>query len=339
MIHTFQMYAEVINIYDFLSAFPFPKNSIDKLLTSRKKVLKLRYTKLPPGILEIFVLSFGLSFYVFIKVEPQRLLEGKATLKLFNPASFNILKLFTYFDKVIFPYLIGYPELQYLSYLSSYRFCRIDYTKDFSTPYVLEILNLLKNSGKKNNRYHFSDGNGYSSYYIFRKSSSITLYNKSDEISNKFYRYDNYPELKNASPDLLRFEIQLKKSAIVYRCKKLEINNNVVEFLMLSHKLAPEILSSEYKKIIGTGSFYKAYRANKIINDSSFSPAMKKRLTVFLKDLSGSSMKKYSSPTIRSYTAKLEELGIAPIIIPKNWECPSCIPNPAKLCDDSSEIY
>ena len=330
MIHTFQMYAEVINIYDFLSAFAFPKNSIDKLLASRKKVLKLRYVKLPPGILEIFVLSFGLSFYVFIKIEPQRLLDNKATLKLFKPTAFNILKLFTYFDRAMLPYLINCPELQYLSYLSSYKLCRIDYTKDFSTSYVPEILNLLKNSGKKNNRYHFSDGNGYSSYYAFRQSYSITLYNKSDEISNKFNRHNNYTELINASQDILRFEFQFKKSAIAYRCKKLEINNNVISFLIASQKLAPEILSSEYRKIVGTGSFYKAYRANKIINDSSFSPAMKKRLTVFLKDLSGSSMKKYSSPTIRSYTAKLEELGISPIIIPKNWKCPSCIPNPAK---------
>lgn len=326
MIHTFQMYSEIINIYEFLDALSFPKNSIHQLLTSRKKVLKLRYVKLPPGILEIFVLSFGLSFYVFIKIEPQLLLDCKATLKLFNPIPFNILKLFAYFDKTFFPYFINYPSLQYLSCLSSYRLCRIDYTKDFSTPYVPEILNLLKNAGKKNNRYHFSDGNGYSSYYTFRKSSSVTLYNKSDEISNKFSRHNNYPELINASLNLLRFEFQLKKSAIAYRCKKLEINNNVITFLTLSQKLAPEILSSEYRKIIGTGNFYKATRANKIINDSSFSPAMKKRLTSFLKD----SMKKYPQSTVRSYISKLEELGIAPIVIPKNWKCPSCIPNPAK---------
>lgn len=334
MVHTLQIYSEVTDIVSFLSSFGISNKKISQWLNDSKRPIHIRKS-FPIGFMEIFVFSsrlqFGTSFYIFIKLEPQRLLEGKATLKLFNPSTINTFALLTKFYNSMYFYLINYPDLHYLSYLYNYRVRRIDYTKDFTTLYVHELLALLPKNSKKNNRCKLSNGlkkKTYDNYYQCSKAITTTLYDKLNEINEKFTASEK--ACIGSTPDILRLEIHLKKSAVSYRCKKYNIKNNAFQFLISSKKISQEMLESKYRKIIGTGNFYKAYSANKIINDSSFSLAIKKRLTAFLKDLSSNSMKKYSSPTVRSYTAKLEELGIAPIIIPKNWKCPSCIPNPAK---------
>lgn len=181
------------------------------------------------------------------------------------------------------------------------------------------------------------------SQYHKCKSTELIIYDKEEE------RISNGEEIQPYDIGRLRYELRLKNSHLNSmkredkggkgRPKKLKI--------YFSKKLWKEYMEKHVIPIVHTGDYYKITEAEKIISNSSFSQRKKESLRKFLVTISKGNidtpLKKskeeggISKPTHRQYLRDFNNLGINPILIPKNISTenytsfPSFLENPFKI--------
>src|SRR5699024_2667435 len=101
-----------------------------------------------------------------------------------------------------------------------------------------------------------------------------------------------------------------------------------------SNALSEQYLTKHVLPIVRKGNYYKISEAEKIIENSSFSKLKKKKLRAFLISISKGNIdtplkKGMSKPTYRQYLRDLENIGVNPILIPKNRkDFPNQLKNP-----------
>ncbi|UOQ49619.1 hypothetical protein MUN88_05935 [Gracilibacillus caseinilyticus] len=156
-------------------------------------------------------------------------------------------------------------------------------------------------------------------------SVKSTVYLKNEERIAK----GEFP--KHYEKDIIRFEIQLKENHMYdqerygHRPRKL--------WAYTKDDLYREYFNDRIFPIFFTGDFYKIDLARKIIYDSALSSSFKRKLVQFLKKVSSfdvsTPLKNMSKKTLNNRLEMLENLGVNPILIPKNHpNSPSHIKNP-----------
>lgn len=165
--------------------------------------------------------------------------------------------------------------------------------------------------------------------YHSSKSIESIVYLKSEERQDKGEKVESYER------DVVRFEVHVKEAHLYY----MESKN---EKFKRPRKLAAYMKEAVYKEyfrkymshIYHPGDFFKIDAAREKLKTSSLSSKEKLKLIEFLKQVSFHSvdtpLKKMSKGTYNSRLALLREVGINPILIPKNYhpKAPSFLKNP-----------
>ncbi|MFD2682605.1 hypothetical protein [Bacillus seohaeanensis] len=133
--------------------------------------------------------------------------------------------------------------------------------------------------------------------------------------------------------DIIRFEVQLREDHMYYQERNGHRSRKLWEYMKddIYRKYFDERIFSIFFK----GDFYKIDQARKIIYDSPLSSSYKRKLIDFLKKVSSydvsTPLNNMSKKTLNSRLEMLQNLGINPILIPKNYlNAPSIIINPLK---------
>jgi hypothetical protein len=211
---------------------------------------------------------------------------------------------------------------------------RIDYRLDVLIEDKNEREALFKIYKKAIEKYGFRKK--YSIYdttvYFNTKSTQIVVYDKSEERNRKNIKPDIYEE------DRLRFEFRVQNRHLNYKKRKNSISKSLKNYF--KEEFYIEYMSSNFSALLYKGDYYKIFRADTIIKNSSLSKDDKDNIRKFLIDISEHGitgvmqMKDKNGKLIYSkykfYKLKnlLEELQINLILIPKNLKCPSFIENP-----------
>ncbi|MDR3598712.1 phage/plasmid replication protein [Clostridium sp.] len=173
------------------------------------------------------------------------------------------------------------------------------------------------------------------SIYYNTKSSVCCIYDKEKEAIDKRGIVQPFEE------NTIRFE---------YRLYNRHLNNNKYAKKMdkslktyLRDELFIEYMSKNIEPLIYKGDYYKIYRAETIINQSTLNQKDKVILIEFLTKVSKRGITKvkntidddgnlvYTKYKFKKITSQLEKLGINPVLIPKNSDGPSSISNPFQL--------
>ena len=352
MIHTFSLIQSLgTEQLDYLiERLHFDQLERDRLFGNERFQTVHRFfstTQQESGIKDFFVLrrdddQTGCPLYfAILELEPLVMLLGARTVDLFFADSYNVSQLQERFQVIMEAYI---PD-RWFSSLDSWNCRRVDYTFNFRFDRIqdkLLFLDMTKKTSRhvrrqpkrilalRNNNQSTAEGNN---------SVKLLFYDKSRQIAET---YNNLPisqqrELMLDAENIVRFEVQCKKGRVLSLQRKYRFpNRNILNFL--NENIAQEILIDEYTKSVGRGNFFSLYWAKKEIDKSNFSDSKKLRLVQLLQliaqarhvsiareqFIAGTCIKrtnitvKGSDSTFRHYLHDLEELGINPMLIPKD---------------------
>lgn len=164
------------------------------------------------------------------------------------------------------------------------------------------------------------------SFYLQCKSVVVNCYWKHWQLFNE---YPDCPDL-NRSYNVIRFEIQCKYAKVYNMSKLLEISQGYWKVIdeMFSDSLASQVLTRYFNKIIGAGNYYTLDAARKMILRRNFKLQKEHRLIStleFVNSMRGIANAKSAlknadnSDEFNRSLRELNELGINPVTIPKDW--------------------
>jgi len=165
--------------------------------------------------------------------------------------------------------------------------------------------------------------------YHSSKSVKSIVYLKEEERIAKGERIQSYEK------GVVRYEVQVLEDHLYYMERK---NPKVQRPRKLEFYLKEDIYKEYFRKymshIYHLGDFYKIDFAREKLRATSLSTNEKMKLVEFLKQISfndmDSPLKKMSKPTLKKRLEMLKNVGINPILIPKNYKptAPSFLKNP-----------
>jgi len=273
---------------------------------------------------------------------------GNGTWKLY--AVIDLIKLLEtpYFSEIDYP-TVEHRIKHFLQYLfghaSSYKehvLQRIDYRKDVIIQNRCErkaLFHMYKKCtskhgyhqkiiGKMNREEGKFEEYKTTQYHATKNSTELCIYDKAEERISKDEPIADYEK------DVLRFEVRLKKAHINHMAtsKKGKSRPKQLQEYM-KDELYQEYMDNYTKPFLYSGDYYTIYGARKVLKASELSDSWKRKLDTFLVKVSEhgidymkNSMKR---PTFHKRMNLLAELGINPILIPKNQsEFPTFIKNP-----------
>ena len=198
---------------------------------------------------------------------------------------------------------------------------RVDYAYQYLTPFYDCILNVL------NKGYALAENLGYkdSAYYV-NTYRNINIYDKTSQL--------HLPAVDGEH--LLRYEVQCKKSALLYLAQKYRWDR-VSIFHIWDENVAKETVITAVRLLVGKNNFYNLNTAEEIIR-LSYQARKAEPIIAFLKrtrhhkaklnNLLSSKIHGYSKNYIRrSIRPALNKIGIAPILIPDCYHI-SILENP-----------
>lgn len=327
MIHTFQIFVPHTNrdLYMLQKRFKFEAYAINGPL----------HKMYPFAYFNIRHHKQSGMYYLSIHVDVIKLL-GRANI---TEADFTVVN--SKLKNLVFNIFlhVGFYEESFLA--------RIDYRYDVKVPNTMERLLLLKLFKKLKVQYKwFKKHLGYvnekgkfvpyeTSVYHAAESSGTLSYDKEEKCK------DDEVEIMPYEEDVLRFEVRLSKPHLDYKNNPNKCNNPLPRTLgaYFQKSVYNEYMKNMLLPIYFKGNFMKLNEAISVIDDSTLTPTMKKRLVEFLKRMNyskatvSSPLKKnlVSKPTYRRYLCMLDELNIHPIVIPKNERgAPKLIENPLR---------
>lgn len=205
---------------------------------------------------------------------------------------------------------------------------RIDYRFDAVIPNKQHRQLLLRLYRKSYETHHFKkkDDRYKTSLYFNSKSTSIIAYDKEEERNAKLQPIEAYEK------DVLRFEVRLLNRHLNYKKRSAGLAKNLKNYM--TEAFWKEYMTKQISPFLQGGSFYKINIAHKLIQNSGLKPKDKEGLREFLcdisisgfkniqkwekTDISGRKVQKYKEYLIKKRLQQLNELGINPLLIPKN---------------------
>lgn len=175
---------------------------------------------------------------------------------------------------------------------------------------------------------------------VYHSSNSIqsVVYLKEEERIGKGEKIEDYEK------DVIRYEIHVMEDHLYYMERKSEIQRPRNLETYLKEAIYKEYFQKYMSHIYYPGDFYKIDAAREKLKFSSLSSKDKLKLVEFLKQVSSHSIdtplnkkhknedknKKISKGTFKKRLAMLQDVGINPILIPKNYHprAPSFLKNP-----------
>ena len=235
--------------------------------------------------------------------------------------------------------LVLYCLFQHFGYYQDHVLQRIDFRYDVVVPknereLLLHIYQKLTKSYRYQVKYlgTIDDSGEFKKYettvYHSSKSVQSVVYSKEDERMAKSQPLEEYEK------DVLRFEVRIDKSHINYMSRQDKGNNRPKKLRdYMKDDVYKEYFSKYMSPIYHSGNFYKIDEARKVIRKSSLSQTNKAKLIEFLKQVSSHSLdtplKHMSKSTYNNRLQMLKDLGINPILIPKNYsKAPNTLKNP-----------
>ena len=219
---------------------------------------------------------------------------------------------------------------EYLTYLfgasdKELILTRLDYRLDVVIPESDHRKLLLKLYRKTAEKHGFKKK--YDQYestvYFNSKSCRVVCYDKMEE------RLAKGESVQPHEKDVLRYEVCLLNRHLNYMKRQYGIEKKIENYM--KDDLWKKYFNGNVCPIFYRGNCYKITEATKIIQNSSLSEKDKKKLREFLCDVSrhgisgvmklqekSNNKSKYSKYLVRKYVDMLEQLGINPILIPKN---------------------
>lgn len=351
MIHTFSLIQSLgLEQLDYLiERLHFDQLERDRLFGNERFQTVHRFFSSPHqecGIKDFFVLRRDDEltgcpmFFAILEMEPMVMLLGARTVDLFKADPYNVAQLKARFQAIMEQYL---PN-RWFSSLDSWNCRRVDYTFNFRFDRIQDKL-LFLDMTKKTSRHVRRQPKRIFTLKIFNQSTAegnnsvkLLFYDKSRQIAET---YNDLPisqqrELMLAAQNIVRFEVQCKKGRVLTLQRKYRFpNRNILHFL--NEDIAQEILIDEYTKSVGRGNFFSLYWAKKEIDKSKFSSSKKLHMVQLLQliaqarhvsiareqFIAGTRIKrtnitvKGSDSTFRHYLRDLADLGINPMLIPK----------------------
>ena len=182
-----------------------------------------------------------------------------------------------------------------------------------------------------------------SSFYLINSSVHINCYMKHVELLERSQKYVSKrysqitQEMLDESQDIIRFEVQCKylKMYALNRWAEKSGNHKTNKYeSLLTNEMCSEIVSDYYKKTIGKGDWNSQQYAVRRIRLCKFNSQKEKRLIDTLNFVNGcktlsdakSAFKGDDLKAFKRTLNDLSNLGINPVVIPKNWEI-KYIPN------------
>lgn len=177
-----------------------------------------------------------------------------------------------------------------------------------------------------------------------------TVYHSSNSIESMVYlkqeeREANGEKVEEYEKDVIRYEVHVMQEHLYYmekKSEKIQRPRKLKEYI--KDDLYKEYFRKYMSQIYHPGDFYKIEEARNKLKISSLSATNKLKLIEFLKQVSSHNIdtplknkhkhegknKKMSKGTYNSRLALLREVGINPVLIPKNYhpKAPSFLKNP-----------
>lgn len=201
--------------------------------------------------------------------------------------------------------------------MTDWKVNRLDYAIDITTENVPKYVDLFKR-GDHPKKCTIDDRGG--SLYIKCATYTISFYDKQAQL-----RY-NGEESAEAS-NILRLEVQFENDKARYIQKKQKFDSR-----QLRHFLSPELARNHilyyWDKTVGTGDYYTLNRAAAIIDQSSHTPDMKRKLVEALQAIENAGsifeareQANNCKKTFNEHLKRLRALNINPVTIPRNMRC------------------
>ena len=219
---------------------------------------------------------------------------------------------------------------------------RIDFSYDITTDYKNILLDLMSKGYRPN---HFKDS---AKVYYGKDASNETITESNYLKSKSVYinAYDKEKELKDRHallseadmervPYMLRFEVQAHKNRLQYMVKKERKTDSSFQrdlFSFLNNELEYNTLKYYMESLIGKGHYFFFHTAIDIINNSAYTPYLKKKLCAVIRHISSrQSIHKFlelvengtitdmgTLSTAKNYLKQIEALGVNPLTISIN---------------------
>lgn len=343
MIHTFEL-NELLNEIKTIKVLSehYEMEEIQEMLVKlkREKVAVELPLTIPGIILASISYASDKYYRVYLRVEPQSLVNGRRTIEVFDCSSDYVARLRSTLDGVIESISSELPQSD------RWFVSRIDYTINLTSEYVKECVALAK-KGKDPYRYNDPVNKPGSSY---RKSKSVILnyYDKFDHISKKIGTdsFDAY--LLEEAQNIYRIEVQcLNHNKLRHIRKKFDLprESNLYDYLL--PVIAEWTFLFYYDSVIGRADYHSLAKAIKIVEETEWSKRRKENIKNWLKLIAQAksiskarqqfvngttlghtkTVVKGNLNTFRNYEKACRDIGVNPVTIPKDWGI-SYIPNP-----------
>lgn len=236
--------------------------------------------------------------------------------------------------KYILWYLFGHS-----SHYNGHILQRIDFRYDVQVKNKNDRMLLLDLYKKLTDSYRFQKKYlGHLKQGVFVPYET-TIYHSSNTIQSVVYlkeeeRIEKGEKIENYEKDVIRYEIHVMEDHLYYMERKSDIQRPRKIESYLKEAVYKEYFRKYMSHIYHPGDFYKIDAAREKLKSSSLSPKDKLKLVEFLKQVSSHSvdtpLKKISKGTLKKRLDMLQETGINPILIPKNYQpnAPSFLKNP-----------
>ncbi|MBU3129077.1 hypothetical protein [Clostridium tagluense] len=182
----------------------------------------------------------------------------------------------------------------------------------------------------------------YDTSIYFNTLSTVTVaYDKVTQRKETSTNLESYEE------NVIRFEFRIMNSHLNNKKYKNKIEKTLKNYF--KQELFLNYMKSNFEPLFYKGDYFKIFRADTIINNSSLKDKDKVLIRQFLIDVSENNLSqvkkiknmnknlKYNKYKFHKCIKMLNSLKINPILIPKNEACNSFIANPYKL--GIEEVY
>ena len=361
MIHTFEI-KQTVNCQkyalDIASRLKFSQKDIQGFraaIQSGKKgkgIYRSDICKEYPGIKRVALCFFrdeiSCQYAFYLQIEPWMFLLGRRIIELYQPTEENNEKLQEKFTAMMEAYLgRDYPQF---TMLCAWQCRRIDYTKNFrfaTSEQAQVFLDLTKKTSsycRRTKRYIKNQRQKEQSTAEGNNSLKVIFYDKEKEIGAMALPDEKKEHLKNDAMSVIRYEVQCRKPKISQLKQKYRLSDRSV-CRFLDETISDTVLFDCYEQTVGFADFYELRQAQQRLNGcAEISATCKKRmfnllqliaqarhLDIARRQFIAETAIKHSKPdltvggcdsTFRKYLNVLEENGINPVPIPKDWKVP-----------------
>jgi len=343
LVHTFEI-NRILNEMQTINVLSEHYNLKETQEVIRRLKGKRDVIELPlsiPGII-LFAISYADDDYyrIYLRLEPQSLIEGRRTIDVFDCSNESVARLETTLDKTIDIVCSVLPQ--------SYRWSvgRIDYSMNLTSKYVKECVALAK---KGKDPYRYNDHvNKTGSSYRMSKSVVLNYYDKYDHISKKIDADSLDAHLLEEAQNIYRIEVQcLNYNKLKHIRKKFDLPKETNVYHYLRSDIAEWALLSYYDKVIGRADYYSLDKAIKTVESTVWGTRKKENIKNWIRLIAQArsvskareqfvggatlartgTVVKGSVNTFRNYEMACKDIEVNPVTIPRDWGI-NYIPNP-----------